>query len=103
LAKGMTLRKFADAVGVSPTYLSGIENGTHDPPTLERLAKISEVLGLPLDEATEEAQRWDDVAKTRVEERSEFVRLLRAVKDLSTEQVDKVVEAAKRIADEPDL
>jgi len=105
LAKGFTLRKFADAVGVSPTYVSGVENGTLAPPTIDRLKVISEVLSVSFDEAAEEAQRWDDVAKSAVEGRSDFALLFRVVKDLTPEQVERVVEAAKEIAesDEPSV
>lgn len=33
IAKGYSLRKFAELVGVSPTYLSRVEQGNVDPPT----------------------------------------------------------------------
>lgn len=36
LAKGITLRKFAEMVGISPTYLSQVELGNVDPPTARR-------------------------------------------------------------------
>ncbi len=39
LAKGYSLRKFAELVGVSPTYLSQVEQGNVVPPTAERVSK----------------------------------------------------------------
>ncbi|MEI6539139.1 MAG: helix-turn-helix transcriptional regulator [Planctomycetota bacterium] len=36
VAKGYTLRKFAELVGVSPTDLSHVEQGAADPRTAER-------------------------------------------------------------------
>lgn len=37
LAKGFSLRRFAELVGVSPTYLSQVEQANCDPPTAERV------------------------------------------------------------------
>ena len=34
---GFSLRKFAELVGVSPTYLSQVEQDNADPPTAERV------------------------------------------------------------------
>lgn len=102
LAKGMTLRKFAEALGVSPTYISGIENGTLPPPTSDRIAAIATLLDLDSDELVEVAGRWDDLAKQKAEESSEFVMLFRAVKDMSPDQLNQVTEAAKRIGSEED-
>lgn len=99
LAKGITLRKFAESVGVSPTYVSGVENGSLPPPTTERLEVIAELLGAPLDELIGLAGRWNDVAKQAVEERPEFVRLFRAAKDLSAEQVERLSKEAEKLSD----
>lgn len=97
LAKGITLRKFAEALGVSPTYVSGVENGTLPPPTSDRLVTIGQLLEVELDELVEMAGRWDDLAKQKAEESSEFVMLFRAVKDMSPDQLNQVTEAAKKI------
>lgn len=100
LAKGLTLRKFAEQLGVSPTYVSGVENGTLPPPTFDRIEAISKLLEVPVDELMEHAGRWDDMAKQKVEERPEFVRLFRAVKDLSPEQIEQVTKLASQIGEE---
>ena len=100
LAKGLTLRKFAEQLGVSPTYVSGVENGTLPPPTFDRIEAISRLLEVPVDELMEHAGRWDDMAKQKVEERPEFVRLFRAVKDLSPEQIEQVTKLASQIGEE---
>lgn len=99
LAKGITLRKFAEAVGVSPTYVSGVENGSLPPPTAERLEVIAGLLDASLDEMIGRAGRWNDVAKQRVEERPEFIRLFRAVKDLSPDQVEQLSKEAEKLSD----
>lgn len=102
VAKGLTLRKFAEALGVSPTYVSGIENGTLPPPTPDRLTKIAELLETSLDDLIELAGRWDDVAKQAVEDRPEFVRLFRAAKDLSREQVEQLSKKAEELSEDGD-
>jgi transcriptional regulator with XRE-family HTH domain len=48
LAKNVSLRKFAEKVGVSPTYLSQVEQDNVDPPTAERVQKMAEILGVPM-------------------------------------------------------
>ena len=45
LEKGFSLRKFAQLVGVSPTYLSQVEQGNVDPPTADRVKRMAELLG----------------------------------------------------------
>jgi len=40
LAKGITLRKFAEMVGISPTYLSQVEQDNADPPTIAKSKTI---------------------------------------------------------------
>lgn len=98
LAKGITLRKFAEAVGVSPTYVSGVENGSLPPPTPDRLQDIATLLDAPVNELIGRAGRWNDVAKQAVEERPEFVRLFRAAKDLSAEQIERLSNEAERLS-----
>lgn len=100
LTRGLTLRKFAEQLGVSPTYVSGVENGTLPPPTFDRIEAISRILEVPVDELMEHAGRWDDMAKQKVEERPEFVRLFRAVKDLSPESIERITKLATEIGGE---
>jgi len=42
----MTLRAFATDIGVTPGYISDIENDRRDPPGKELLEKMAEVLGI---------------------------------------------------------
>jgi nitrogen PTS system EIIA component len=44
---GFSLRGLAERVGVSNAYLSRVEHGHDAPPTLDRLAAIAQVFGLP--------------------------------------------------------
>ena len=56
-ARGISLRKFAELVGVSATYLSQVEQGNCDPPTAERVRRMAEILGENSDELTALAGR----------------------------------------------
>lgn len=42
----MTLRKFSAEIGVTPAYISDIENGRRDPPGKELLDKMAEALSI---------------------------------------------------------
>jgi transcriptional regulator with XRE-family HTH domain len=47
---GLNLRDLAENVGVSASFLSRIESGSHVRISDRRLAKLATVLGLPVDE-----------------------------------------------------
>src|SRR5260370_7215407 len=49
VAKGFSLRKFAEQVGISPTYLSQVEQDNVDPPTADRMKSMAESLGETVD------------------------------------------------------
>lgn len=44
--QGISLRRFAAAVGVTPTYISDIERNRRDPPTTTILLKMAGALGI---------------------------------------------------------
>lgn len=50
LSKKLGLRKFAELVGVSPTYLSQVEQCNVMPPTADRVKRMAELLGENPDE-----------------------------------------------------
>ena len=51
IEKGFSLRKFAELAGVSPTYLSMVEQGKAEKTTTaERVKKVAELLGETTDE-----------------------------------------------------
>lgn len=97
--QGWGLRKFAKAVGVSPTYLSKIERGEFPPPAEDKVVAIADALGQDRDEllalAGRVASDLADVIRARPRELSA---LLRAIRDLAPEEVQAVAEAARRIA-----
>lgn len=48
--KQITLRKFAEMIGVSPTYVSQIERDEFKPPAEDKIREIAKVLGEDEDE-----------------------------------------------------
>ncbi len=88
--KNITLRAFADMVGIAPSYMSDIEKSKRNAPTQEILDKMIEVLNLNEDEKNElldvAATSKDAIAQDLTEYVSENpnVRVaLRKAKDLN--------------------
>jgi transcriptional regulator with XRE-family HTH domain len=98
--KGFSLRKFAELVGVSPTYLSQVEQGNVMPPTADRVKRMAELLGENPDEWTALAGRVpDDLPKIIQKQPTEMPELLREASGLSAEQLRKLREQAKKLKD----
>jgi transcriptional regulator with XRE-family HTH domain len=97
VAKGYSLRKFAELVGVSPTYLSQVEQGNADPPTAERVHRMAGLLGENPDEWIALAGRVPEDLPEIIQKHSEVPDLLRAVKGLTAEQLRKLRDDAERM------
>src|SRR5437867_9901968 len=86
--KGHSLRKFAELVGVSPTYLSQVEQNNVDAPTAERVKRMAELLAENSDEWIALAGRVpDDLSEIIQNEPTEMPELLREASGLSGEQL----------------
>lgn len=48
--KGISLRKMADLLDISPAYWSDIEKGRRNPPNINKIEEIAKLLGLTDDE-----------------------------------------------------
>jgi len=98
LEKGFSLRKFAELVGVSPTYLSQVEQCNVDPPTAERVKRMAELLG-------ENPDEWIALAGRVPEELQSIFRkqptqigaFLREACGLGPEQLEQLTEQARRL------
>jgi len=64
-ARGMTMASMAEAIGVSPAYLSALEHGKRGRPTWGLLQRIIGHLNIIWDEA-EELERLADLSHPRV-------------------------------------
>lgn len=100
-AKGISLRKFAQLVGVSPTYLSQVEQGKVLPPTADRVQRMAEVLGENPDQWISLAGRVPgDLPGIIQQEPTGVPDLLRAVRGLNAEQLRKLQGDAERMQKE---
>lgn len=91
------LRKFAQVVGMSPTYLSKVERDEFKPPTEEKVRAIAKALSQDPDEllalAGRVASDLTDIIQRHPREMATF---LRAANGLSAEEVRGLAEEALR-------
>lgn len=94
-----SLRKFAEAVEISATYLSKIETGEFDPPGPERIKKMAELLGVDGDELLALAGKVDPELKEIIREQpkaiADFLRTA-SEKGLTAEQIEKLTDNIRR-------
>ena len=101
LDKGFGLRRFAQLVGVSPTYVSQVEQGNVDPPTAERVARMAQLLDEPPDALIALAGRMPQDLPAIIRARPlELAAFLREARGLTREQLRGLVEQAKRLSAE---
>jgi transcriptional regulator with XRE-family HTH domain len=98
IAKGFSLRKFAELVGVSPTYLSQVEQGNVQPPTADRVKRMAELLGENPDEWIALAGRVpEDLPPIIQKQPTAMPELLREASGLTAEQLRKLREQARKL------
>lgn len=103
LAKKLGLRKFAELVGVSPTYLSQVEQCNVMPPTADRVKRMAELLGENSDEWIALAGRVpDDVSEIISKQPTEMPKLLRDASGLTLEQLRQLREQIRRLKEQGD-
>jgi transcriptional regulator with XRE-family HTH domain len=88
-----SLRQFAQAVGISATYLSKVENGEFDPPAPDTIKKIAALLGTDADELLALAGKVDpDLSKIIIEQPKAMADFLRVARDLPEDEIKKLTE-----------
>jgi HTH-type transcriptional regulator, competence development regulator len=104
LDKGYSLRKFAELVGFSPTYLSQVEQGkVEKPPTAERVRRMAELLDANVDEWIALAGRMpEDLADYISQRPTELPEMLREASGLTGEQIKKLTEQIRRLKEQGD-
>ena len=96
-----TLRKFAEAVGISATFLSKVERGEFDPPKAEKIQKMAELLDVDSDELLFLADKVDpELEKIIKEQPTALPDLLRTVRGMSEEQLRKLTQRARKKDDD---
>ena len=101
IAKGYSLRKFAEMVGISPTYLSLVEQGkVGSQPTAERVKRMAELLEENIDHWIALAGRVpEDLPEIIQKQPTEMPELLREASGLTAEQLRKLTEQARKLKD----
>lgn len=97
MEKEVSLRKFAELVGVSPTYLSQVEQMNVDPPTADRVKRMAELLDVNPDEWTALAGRVPEDLPEIIQTKKDVPDLLRAVKNLTAGQIRKLRDDAEKM------
>jgi HTH-type transcriptional regulator, competence development regulator len=94
-AKGISLRAFAETIGISFTYLSKIEAGEMQPPAEAKIRLIVEHLSLDADELFSLANKVPgDLAAISLQRH--VPQILRILGDLSNEERLKLIEDLKK-------
>ena len=95
-----SLRKFAKAVDISPTFLSRIERGEFDPPKAENIIKMAQLLDVDPDELLSLANKVDPELEKIIKERPKALPdLLRTVRGMSEEELRKLTDRARKQKD----
>jgi transcriptional regulator with XRE-family HTH domain len=101
IAKGFGLRKFAEMVGISPTYLSQVEQGKISPPTTERVTVMAKLLNTDSDAWIGLAGRTpEDVEAIIQKQPSELPQLLREASGLSVDQLKVIREQIRKLKEQ---
>ncbi len=94
--KGVTLRKFAEMVGKSPTYISKIERGDFDPPSEETIRTIAKELGQDENLVLGMAGKISDEIRDIITENPiEAAQFLRTSQGLTKEEWHKLISKAE--------
>lgn len=91
--KQITLRKFAEMIEVSPTYISQIERDEFDPPPENRIKAMAEILGENVDELLALAKRVpSDLPAILQKHPKEVATFLRTAKGFSREDWENLTK-----------
>lgn len=97
-AQQISLRKFADKVGISPTYLSKVERDDFPPPGEETVKKFAAALDQDPDELLALAGKVSSDLPEIIQERPrELASFLRTTRELSPKDMEKVNNFVKRM------
>lgn len=94
-----SLRGFAKAVDISPSFLSQIENGESTPPSAENIIKMAELLDCDADELLALAGRFDPALGQIITQKpramADLLRTAHAV-GASDQDLEKLTERLRR-------
>lgn len=86
-----SLRQFASKVGISPTFLSKIENGEFDPPSAENIKKMAALLNCNADDLLALADKVDPELSAIIKKKPQALAdFLRVASGRSEEEIRKM-------------
>jgi len=98
--KEIGLRRFADIVGMSPTYLSKVERGDFPPPGEEKIKAIAKALERDADQllalAGRVASDLSDIIQQKPKEMATFLRAARGLGPKDLAELTRLAEKKKR-------
>lgn len=98
MSQKISLRKFSEMVGVSPTYLSQVEQGHFVPPTADRVKKMAEILGEDPDQWIGMADRVPDDLEARVKQHpKDMPELMRLATGLTPAQFETLKDKIRQM------
>ncbi|MBF0155179.1 MAG: helix-turn-helix transcriptional regulator [Magnetococcales bacterium] len=78
-----SLRRFAQTVGISATFMSKVETGEFDPPAQDKIKRMAQLLGIDTDELLALAGKVDpDLPEIIREQPKAMANFLRTARDL---------------------
>ncbi len=90
-----TIRRFAQALDLSPSYISMLERGEVNPPKAENICKMAELLGGSVDELFALANKVDPELASIIVSNPDIVPdLLRKVRDMPVDRAKQVLDFA---------
>jgi len=90
-----SLRQFAQAVGISATFLSKVENDEFDPPAQDKIKKMAQLLDVDPDELLGRAGKFDsELSKIIIEQPKAMADFLRTARDkkLSGQEINDLTD-----------
>ena len=94
LEAGYTLRKFAEKIDISPTFLSRMERDEIDPPGEEKIMAMAQALSIDSEELTLMAGKLPAKIKEMILRRPGLVPLLRTANTKSDYDLQQLIDAA---------
>lgn len=94
----LSLRKLAEMAGISPTYLSRIENDKEPPPSEDIIIRIASALDVDKDQLLSSADKISpDLLKTIREKPGFFPNFIRTVRDFDETSLEDILKLVQLI------
>jgi len=94
-----SLRQFAEAVGISPTFLSKVETGEFNPPAPDKIKRMADLLDVDSDELLALAGRVDpdlpEIIQEHPKAMANFLRTAREL-DLSEREIEALTRRIRK-------